>query len=149
MLKNQLRHQLAQMIAEADLTRWFDPLDLIHSPESTEVVVEFPHAYFAQWFDSHIKDQFEQQLSLILGQGHVLRYRNKVAERAPDASALRLQPVSIDFPFGHEFTFEQFFTNHKNLFPLASAKEIAKSREVKFSPLGYPRRARHRQKKHI
>nr|WP_279355696.1 DnaA/Hda family protein [Fundidesulfovibrio agrisoli] len=47
----------------------------------------------------------------------------------------RPQPVSVDFPFGHEYTFEQFFTNHKNLFPLASAKDIAQTRDPKFNPL--------------
>nr|WP_272881679.1 DnaA/Hda family protein [Fundidesulfovibrio soli] len=47
----------------------------------------------------------------------------------------RPQPVSVDFPFGHEYTFEQFFTNHKNLFPLASAKDISRTREAKFNPL--------------
>ena len=136
MIKEQLRRHLAQITPESDLLRWFDPLDLHPLPDSLEIVVEFPHAYFGQWFDSHVKDHFEKQVSLYLGPGYVLRYRNKEGATPGGQTA---QPAftaaSLDFPFGHEFTFEQFFTNQKNLFPLASARDVAKSREVKFNPL--------------
>jgi chromosomal replication initiator protein len=135
-LKEQLRRHLAQITPETDLARWFDPLDLLPLPDSLEIVVEFPHAYFGQWFDAQVKDLFEKQVSLYLGPGYVLRYRNRessaaLSQPAPPA----FSAASLDFPFGHEFTFEQFFTNQKNLFPLASAREVAKSREVKFNPL--------------
>ena len=135
MLKNTLRSQLTQVIPEADLQRWYDPLEILHDPDSAEVVVEFPHAYFAQWFDTRVKDHFEKQLSLFMGPGCVLRYRSGTGDQSMEASLSRPQPVNIDFPFGHEYTFEQFFTNHKNLFPLATAKDIAKNRDAKFSPL--------------
>ncbi|WP_243357676.1 helix-turn-helix domain-containing protein [Fundidesulfovibrio terrae] len=136
MLKEQLRRHLAQITPESDLARWFDPLDLHPLPDSLEIVVEFPHAYFGQWFDSQVKDHFEKQVSLYLGPGYVLRYRNREGATAgAQPSQPAFSAASIDFPFGHEFTFEQFFTNQKNLFPLASAREVAKSREVKFNPL--------------
>ncbi|WP_243439410.1 helix-turn-helix domain-containing protein [Fundidesulfovibrio soli] len=135
MLKNTLRSHLSQFVTEADLQRWFDPLELLHDKDSSEVVVEFPHAYFAQWFDARVKEHFEKQLGLLMGQGCVLRYRSRTRDQALDASMPRPQPVSVDFPFGHEYTFEQFFTNHKNLFPLASAKDISRTREAKFNPL--------------
>lgn len=136
MLKEQLRRHLSQITPESDLTRWFDPLELHPLPDTLEIVVEFPHAFFAQWFESQIKDAFEKQVSLYLGPGYVLRYRNRLGS----SQGLTTQPSeftasSIDFPFGHEFTFEQFFTNQKNLFPLATAREVAKNREVKFNPL--------------
>ncbi len=135
MLKEQLRRHLAQITPEADLHRWFDALELFPLPDSLEIVVEYPHAYFAQWFESAVKDHFEKQVSLFLGPGYTLRYRYRPASRAEAGRVgSMLQASNIDFPFGHECTFEQFFTNQKNLFPLASAKEIAKAKEVKFNP---------------
>jgi chromosomal replication initiator protein len=136
MLKKQFRDHLAQTTSEPDLARWFDPLELHPLPDSPEIVVEFPHAYFGQWFLSHVKDRFEKQASLFLGQGYVLRYRNRAGGlTGGDQPAPEFSPSFLDFPFGHEFTFEQFFTNQKNLFPLATARDVAKSREAKFNPL--------------
>lgn len=136
MLKEQLRRHLSQTTPESDLVRWFDPLDLLPLPDSPEIVVEFPHAYFGQWFENEIKDQFEKQASLFLGPGYVLRYRSRTAEAAgSSAKTPEFASASIDFPFGLEFTFEQFFTNQKNLFPLATAREVAKNRDVRFNPL--------------
>jgi len=134
-LKQQLRRRLAQATPEADLVRWFDPLELHPLPDSPEIVVEFPHAYFADWFMAEIKDAFEKQVSLFLGPGYVLRYRNRPGVSSPVQGSAGPLSSSIDFPFGHEYTFEQFFTNQKNLFPLATARDIAKSREAKFNPL--------------
>lgn len=135
MLKEQLRRHLTQITPEVDLRRWFDALELFPLPDSLEIVVEYPHAYFAQWFESEIKDHFEKQVSLFLGPGYTLRYRYRSALRGEfPAAGPVLKPSNIDFPFGHEYTFEQFFTNQKNLLPLASAKEIAKTKEVRFNP---------------
>ncbi len=134
MLKDQLRQHLAQTTPEADLARWFDPLDLHPVPDTQEIVVEFPHDFFAQWFESSVQDHFEKQVRLLLGPGHVLRYRSRTT--APPAPALaELTTAHIDFPFGHEFTFEQFFTNQKNQFPLTTAQNVARSREVRYNPL--------------
>lgn len=136
MLKQQLRRHLAQITSETDLIRWFDPLDLHPLPDTPEIVVEFPHAYFAQWFESEIKDSFEKQISLFLGPGYVLRYRSRSGPSFSDRNeAPEITASNIDFPFGHEYTFEQFFTNQKNLFPLVTAREMAKNREAKFNPL--------------
>lgn len=136
MLKEQLRKRFAQSTPEADLVRWFDPLELHPLPDSPEIVVEFPHAYFAQWFFTQVKDHFEKQVGLFLGPGYVLRYRSRPGESSrAGAPSARLASASLDFPFGHEFTFEQFFTNQKNLFPLTTAREVAKGRDAKFNPL--------------
>jgi len=135
-LKEQLRRRLSQITPESDLVRWFDPLELHPLPDTLEIVVEFPHAYFGQWFLTDIKDYFEKQVGLFLGPGYVLRYRSRPAGQATDSPQTRANEfASLDFPFGHEFTFEQFFTNQKNLFPLATARDVAKSREIKFNPL--------------
>lgn len=135
-LKEQLRRHLAQTTPEPDLARWYDPLELHPLPDTLEIVVEFPHAFFAQWFDSKVRDTFEKQVSLYLGPGYVLRYRNRLGlAQGLTAQSADFTASSIDFPFGHEFTFEQFFTNQKNLFPLATSRDVAKNREVKFNPL--------------
>ena len=136
MLKEQLRRHFAQITSETDLARWFDPLELLPLPDSLEIVVEFPHAYFGQWFEAVIKDHFEKQVSLFLGPGYVLRYRCRGGEfPGAQPSSPEFNSSNIDFPFGHEFTFEQFFTNQKNLFPLATAREVAKNKDAKFNPL--------------
>ena len=136
MLKQQLRRHLTQTTPEADLVRWFDPLELHPLPDSPEIVVEFPHAYFGQWFETEIKDSFEKQVSLFLGPGYVLHYRNRATSGFVERNeSPEIAASSIDFPFGHEFTFEQFFTNQKNLFPLVTARETAKNRGARFNPL--------------
>jgi chromosomal replication initiator protein len=135
-LKQQLRRHLAQITPEQDLVRWYDPLDLHPLPDSLEIVIEFPHAHFGHWFETKIKDHFEKQVSLFLGPGYILRYRSRAgASQNTPSGFSEFKSAALDFPFGHEFTFEQFFTNQKNLFPLATAKEVAKCREVKFNPL--------------
>jgi len=135
-LKKQLRTHLAQFVAEQDLARWFDPLELLPLPDSMDIVVEFPHAYFAQWFVANIRDEFEKHASLFFGPGYVLRYRSPLHSRERAAPATpEFEASSIDFPFGHQYTFEQFFTNQKNLFPLTTARDLAKSREARFNPL--------------
>lgn len=97
--------------------------------------VAFPHAYFAQWFNDNVQDYFEKQVSEFVGQGYILQYNCKNA----GLSAKGLRPfaettASIGFPFGHQFTFESFFANEKNYFPLALAKEISKHGEIKYNP---------------
>ena len=136
MFKQQLRDHLAQTIAQPDLHRWFEPLGIYVSQDSMEITVEFPHGYFAQWFAFTFKSAFEKQVSLFLGPGYTLRYTDRTGTiPVTKTHSSQLNTFSIDFPFGHEYTFDQFFTNQKNFFPLVTAKDIAKSREVKFNPL--------------
>ncbi|GFK95372.1 Chromosomal replication initiator protein DnaA [Fundidesulfovibrio magnetotacticus] len=136
MLKKQLRAHLAQFVPEQDLARWYDPLELTPLPDSLDIVVEFPHAYFAQWFVAHARDEFEKHAALYFGPGHVLRYRTPHGGQGSAQGAVpEFVASSIDFPFGHEHTFEQFLTNQKNVFPLTTARDLAKSREVRFNPL--------------
>ena len=143
MIKNKLRRHLEETIPEADLRLWFDPLELSLDPDDAAVTVVFPHAFFAQWFETRIKDRFERQVGLFLGKGSALRYRSKVDEAGADPSALPAQPVNVDFPFGHEFTFEQFFTNHKNLFPPGHRQGDRQKPRAQVQPLHHPGAARH------
>jgi len=140
-LKKQLRHHLAQTISDADLVRWFDPLEVLSEPDQTEIIIEFPHRYFSQWFfESPLKNLFEKEVSLYLGPGHTLQYRvhagnTPLGEKAKSPTAISSH---IDFPFGHEFTFEQFFVSkisQKNLFPRATAQDMAQQSQARFNPL--------------
>ena len=138
MLKEQLRHHLAQTIAEADLVRWFDPLELVSLPDVSEIIIEFPHNYFYQWFfESPVKNLFEKQVSLYLGPGYILQYRVRSGNALSGEKTELPKIISshIDFPFGHEFTFEQFFSNQKNLFPLATTQDMARQSPARFNPL--------------
>ncbi|MFW5500553.1 MULTISPECIES: DnaA ATPase domain-containing protein [unclassified Maridesulfovibrio] len=132
-MKEALRNHLLNSCSDSELARWFDPINIDISEKSGEVVVTFPHAFFGQWFKSSIQDRFEEQLGQFLGSGFSISYSNNGSKNA----SVQEQPVSvkkIDFPFGHNFTFENFLIGKKNYFPLASAKEVARVENVSFNP---------------
>lgn len=136
MLHASLRRHLLQSFSEEELSRWYDGLVITEGTYPLEISVEFPHPLFAQWFEENVKEAFERHAGLFFGPGHVLRYRTPAGRNIQMASSFsEFFHSSVDFPFGHEFTFESFFTNQKNLFALASVRDAAKSREVKFNPL--------------
>lgn len=134
-LKNEFRQHLLRTCPEQDLRRWFDPLDISVSESDQSFCVGFPHAFFATWFETSVKDLFERQVGLFLGPGAVVRYRTKNAG-APGHASLPLEDASVvtDFPYGHRFTFETFLANEKNGFPLALAREVARGDEVRYNP---------------
>lgn len=136
MVKTGLRQHLLKTASEEEIKRWFDPLRLEADAASKEVSVYFPHAYFAEWFMESQKDVFEEHLSAVLGQGCVVAYHYPASGPAPRGAAHILKNESaLNYPFGHEYTFEKFLTNKRNQFPLATAREVAKSGEARFSPL--------------
>ncbi len=133
-LKDDFRQHLSRTCAEQDLRRWFDPLDLTVSESDQSFCVRFPHAYFAAWFETSVKELFEKQVSQFLGPGYVVRYQ---AKRGGNGQTPLLRPDAAgvtDFPFGHRFTFETFLVNEKNRFPLALAREVGQGREVRYNP---------------
>ena len=133
-MKQSLRNHLLQTNSDNDLKRWFDPLHFEYDEENKRVIVGFPHAFFAKWFESDIQDRFEAQLNLFLGSGYVVSYRdNGTADRPAKIQASDVVK-RIDFPFGQEFTFDTFLINKKNYFPIASAKEVAKQSASLFNP---------------
>uniref|UniRef100_I2PXA0 Chromosomal replication initiator protein DnaA n=1 Tax=Desulfovibrio sp. U5L TaxID=596152 RepID=I2PXA0_9BACT len=133
-LKEDFRQHLSRTCPEQDLRRWFDPLDLTVSESDQSFCVRFPHAYFAAWFETSVKELFEKQVSQFLGPGYAVRYqapcRGNGHAPLPQLGAARV----TDFPFGHRFTFETFLANEKNRFPLALAREVARGREVRYNP---------------
>ncbi|WP_027720651.1 DnaA ATPase domain-containing protein [Maridesulfovibrio zosterae] len=132
-MKEALRNHLLNSCSDAELIRWFDPINIDISDENGEVIVTFPHPFFGQWFKSSIQDRFEEQLGLFLGNGFYVSYSNN----GSSGTVLKEKVTSskkIDFPFGHNFTFENFLISKKNYFPLASAKEVTRSDNVTFNP---------------
>lgn len=135
-LKDDFRQHLTRSCPEQDLRRWFDPLDVTINAEEQTVRVLFPHAFFAAWFQTSVKELFERQIGLFLGPGYLVHYETSTggsgSERPP---AFLDQPVApADFPFGNQFTFDTFLVNEKNHFPLALAQEVSKNREVRYNP---------------
>lgn len=134
MLKETLRQHLTQSCSDGELKRWYDPLRIDMCEDGKRLCVHFPHAFFAEWFARSVQDRFEEQLRLFFGPGHAVRYVNSSPGSAPAGDDGRGADKAIDFPFGHQFTFENFLTNKKNYFPLATAREVAKNPEVIFNP---------------
>lgn len=135
MQKQDLRNHLLKNHSEDELKQWFDPLSLNFSEEEKQVRVRFPHVFFAQWFATGSQSRFEEELGEFLGDGYRILYSNGQAEAglAPVQGQERLVK-SIDFPFGRQFTFDNFLVNKKNYFPLASAREVSKQRDIVFNP---------------
>lgn len=134
-MKQALRTHFRKTCSEDELTRWFDPLGIFVSEEDRAVTVEFPHQFFAQWFEGSIQDRFEAQLNLYLGTGYEVHYSNGTPVGATSAAPAHKPVVKkIDFPFDSQFTFDTFLINKKNYFPLASAKEVAKQSGSLFNP---------------
>ena len=135
MLKDDLRKHLLQSCPEYDLKRWYDPLGLERIESDRVLVVTFPHAFFSEWFTQNAQSLFERQVGAFLGSGYVMRYTcRNTASCGGKPGRFTHKTSIIDFPFGHKFTFDSFFVNEKNYFPLALSKEVSKKGEIKYNP---------------
>lgn len=127
-LKQALRQHLRQTCPEQDLLQWYDPLELSLTEEERRVDVRFPHAFFGAWFAGMARYTFETQLRAFIGEGYALRYlETSTAGSMPIPASGKLPPRRLDPPFGAKFTFDTFIVNRKNEFPLAAAREAARS----------------------
>jgi chromosomal replication initiator protein len=134
-LKDALRQHLSRACPEQDLRRWFDPLEVEVIEPIQVFSVEFPHPYFAQWFGQSVQDLFEKEVGHFMGPGYVMQYHCRTVPATGAKGAPFHDLIShIDFPFGHGFTFETYHANEKNFFPVALAREVAKSTEIKYNP---------------
>lgn len=133
-MKDNLRQHLQQTYSSQELKQWFDPLHLEVAEEEKMLTIGFPHAFFARWFADSFQNRFERELHRFLGPGYALQYDNAVTPGDNDKPIRVAEAKSIDFPFGHQFTFETFLTNKKNFFPLTTAREVAKQSEIIFNP---------------
>lgn len=118
---------LERAFSAEELGRWRSSLGL--SVEGGVLTVRFPHMYFADWFDSHARQRFEDALK---GTGLDLAYECRDGKRSRIVREAR--PASQPLPFGAEFIFDNFLVNNKNYFPLASAQEVAQSSQAPYNP---------------
>lgn len=136
-MKDGFRTHLLQTCSETELKRWYDPIKIDFSDEDGEVFVTFPHAFFGNWFRDSIQSRFEEQLSTFLGSGfNKVSYSHNGMKKNNESSQATVptETSRLDFPFGHNFTFDNFIVSKKNFFPLASAKEVARLEAVTFNP---------------
>ncbi|MGE4299601.1 MAG: DnaA/Hda family protein [Desulfovibrionaceae bacterium] len=132
---------MSQTCSDQELRQWFDPLQLSLSDTEKKLRVGFPHPFFAQWFESHVQERFEEQLTFFFEPGFVLQYLAPpsasqggfllVSDQGAGAAGVEKQ---LDCPFGRSFTFETYFSNKKNNFPLALAKEVARNTGNQYNP---------------
>lgn len=129
MLQQALRQHLRQTCSEQELLQWFDPLDLRLDETQQRLEVRFPHAFFRGWFEERALTRFEAGVHEFMGDAIVLRYpdRDGAAPRSPRRPRAVSATQADIAPFGARFTFDAFIVNRKNQFPLAAAREAARS----------------------
>jgi chromosomal replication initiator protein len=118
---------LERVFSAEELGRWRSSLAL--SVSGDVLTVRFPHMYFAEWFDGHARKRFEDALK---GTGLTLAYECRDGSRSRMTRESR--QTGEPLPFGAEFIFDNFLVNNKNFFPLASAQEVAQSRQAPYNP---------------
>jgi chromosomal replication initiator protein len=123
----QVEAALTQAFSAEELGKWRASLGL--SVEGSVLTVRFPHRYFSDWFETHARVRFEQALT---GLGLSIAYECR--DRSRSRIVRESRPAGQALPFGSEFIFDNFLVNNKNYFPLASAQEVAQSREAPYNP---------------
>jgi len=129
--RKQLKTHFLQTVSPEELAKWFDPLTLRRSEKSVDVA--FPHEFFAQWFLASYRDVFEKGVQDLLGAGYAVSYGRVMSNPGPSAG----EPgSSFSGETGNPAAspFDAFFVNRKNYFPFASAREVAVSTEVLYTP---------------
>lgn len=134
MPKLSLRKHLAKTFSDQELKRWYDPLGVEVRAEDNRVRVAFPHAFFGEWFDNHARGRFEEEVARFLGPGYTVLYGDGQTGGGRPRLQVHKPARSVDFPFGHQFTLDSFLVNRKNAFPMASAREVAKSGASTYNP---------------
>ena len=136
-MKKSLRQHLLKKHSEESLKQWFDPLQLLFSQSDKTLSVSFPHTFFGQWFTDKIQNDFEESLMTFFDGEFTVNYSvgtqpsPQKESTPPTISHLRRK---VDYPFGRQFTFDDFLVNRKNYFPLASAREVAREERVIYNP---------------
>ena len=148
MLKTGLRNFIKQQHPEEDLRSWFDPLTLRDGDAEKSISVAFPHAFFSTWFSTHGKVILESAVQEYLGADVRVLYDSPISTTEEPTPIEAEQPIirekactfsnqlSKKALFSNQFTFDTFLHNNKNVFPVASAKEVAKAESPpKYNPL--------------
>ena len=128
----EIREVLSEVYSDEDLRRWFDPLEI--SFDETNMVVVFPHVFFLNMFlDSH-KEPFEAALSRCFHKEMTTEYTIRNAGTPKNRIRNKIQPSATDIKCDSFFTFDTFLVNHKNYFPLASAREVVEQKDIVYNP---------------
>lgn len=128
MTTHRIYKELLQSFQTSELDNWYSSLDL--SVDNDALIVCFPHRYFEDWFDIHVRQRFEQAVTKVVPK---IRYQS--SDRSSKQFVPKLEQVRQSLPFGSEFVFENFLSNDKNHFPLASARQVAHNKEIQYNPL--------------
>lgn len=99
--RDTLRARLLAECPEADLHRWFDPLDMALDQPRATVDITFPHVFFASRFPQSFRDVMEKELRGLLEDSTVpvaVRYSDRPAARPPVALQ-RNQTPETDSPW--------------------------------------------------
>lgn len=119
---------LSRAFSAEEQDKWLSSLGLIQ--EGGVLTVQFPHRFFAEWFDGHTRQRFERALAET---GLTLVYECR--DGRPSTTTRHVQPLANqNLPFGSEFIFDNFLANNKNFFPLASAQEVGHSSAAPYNP---------------
>ncbi len=130
-MRQSLRLYLSGHVEETGLSQWFDPLALALDDEKKRLLVTFPHPLFARWFEQTGKSSFESACGELFPR-YAINYA-VAAEQFP-VSLPQVSPLPVfsqdpagrgQSGFSGKFTFDTFFTNRKNQFPLISARQVA------------------------
>lgn len=154
MLKTTLRQHLEQIYQKKELSCWFDPLDLRLDQQNKAVRVFFPHALFAQWFMTSVRQNFEDRVTPFLegfslvydcpqshistasGDGNGNPPENKTGAGERENRSSPENGVFSAYKPPERYTFDSFLVNKKNDFPLAAAREALKRiTRPKYNPL--------------
>lgn len=128
---DRIHEALLREFSAEELEKWRPALRM--TVEGGALTVYFPHRFFAQWFDSHVRPRFERALAGVMPVAYGSRTDDLPVFSVASPRSPRL-PEANTPPFGERFTFENFLSNSKNHFPLASAREVAEHSEVRYNP---------------
>lgn len=124
----EIRDVLCEQFPEKDIRKWFDPLE-ISCNESTLLVI-FPHVFFLNMFLDTFKEPFERAVSKCFQKEMHTEYTVLHTTNKKNTLTNTIQPSIPPTLNETSFTFDTFFVNHKNYFPLASAKEVVEKNAI-------------------
>jgi len=105
---------------------WLKSLTLQLDDSANVLKVFFPHAFFAEWFKSHLQNDFEAFLLRRFPALQTFSYHAHNGQELP-VSLHRYTPDP-------RFSFSNFLYNKKNYLPYMSALELSKTRRISSNP---------------
>ncbi len=123
---------LKQQFSEENLGQWFDPLEISFDHSVLEII--FPHVYFMNMFLSEYKSCLEEAVSQCFDQEMQLNYGIHKKNNQHVTITNNIVPHGSKKSPTQRIDFDSFLVNHKNYFPLASAREIVEQHDIAYNP---------------